>query len=130
MLDLNLDLNILFAFSHTYCLAICAVLVPFNLLTTLMTLTFVGLGRSTGRVWLSSGCAIAGSLLMVLHVLTWLVVGVVQVQTFVLFSLGMTCLVLNLWAIWQAGSLRALVRLVVQWTHRFLRSMVQRVEAS
>ncbi|MDX2228459.1 MAG: hypothetical protein NW220_02390 [Leptolyngbyaceae cyanobacterium bins.349] len=125
-----LDLNTLFAFSHTYCVAICAVLVPFNLLTTLLTLTLVGLKRAPMRVWPSSGLAIAGSLLMVSHVFTWLVVGVVRVPTFVLFSLGLTCLVLNLWAICQAESLRGVVRLVVQWVQQSFRFMVQRVEAS
>lgn len=127
---LMLDLNALFAFSHHYCVAICAVLVPFNLLFTLLALIFVGLSRPNLRIWQAAGLAISGSVLMVLHVLTWLLVGVVEIQTFVLFSLGVCCLGLSLWAIGHSPSLRQVIFLVVHWVQRFFRSMVQRVEAS
>jgi len=125
-----LDLNTVLAFSHTYCIAICSVLVPLNLLLTGATLALVGFDRPQEQVRQSTSLAIVSSLLMVLHVLTWLLVGVVRIQTFVLFSLGLCCLILNGWALLQAGSLKHIVHVVVQWVYQSFRSMVQRVEAS
>ncbi|MDX2239506.1 MAG: hypothetical protein NW224_02375 [Leptolyngbyaceae cyanobacterium bins.302] len=125
-----LDLNALFAFSHHYCVAICAVLVPFNLLFTLLALIFVGVSQPQSRIWQVAGLAISGSVLMVLHVLTWLLVGVIEIQTFVLFSLGVCCLSLSLWAIGHPQSLRRVIFGVVHWVQRSFQSMVQRVEAS
>jgi len=121
-------LDSVLAFSHTYCVAICSVLVPFNLITTLITLVRVGFDRPTVSVQRSSGLAIAGSLLMVLHVLTWLVVGVVRVQTFVLFSLGLCCLLMSGWALCQPQTLRQVLRFLARWGQQTFRFMGQRVE--
>ncbi len=101
-----LDFIGLFEFSHIYCVTICAVLVPVNLLTTLQTIILVGLNRSTVRIWQAAGLAGLCSLLMVLHVMTWFAIGVVRVETFVLLSLGAVCLSINLWAISHPHSLR------------------------
>jgi len=122
-----LDWNTLFAFSHTYCVAICAVLVPFNLLLTLLTLILVGMNRP--QVPIVAGVAIGSSLLMVLHVLTWLWVGVVRMETFVLFSLGITCLGGNIWALGHRASLRRVVRSLIERVQSAWRLMVQRFEA-
>ncbi|MGA7932945.1 MAG: hypothetical protein WCA35_05150 [Kovacikia sp.] len=103
------DFTSLLAFSHTYCISICAVLVPLNLLTTLQTVVLVGLNRSTIRVWQATGLAGLCALLMVLHVLTWFLVGVVRLETFVLLSLGTICLSINLWAVGHPYSLRWLL---------------------
>lgn len=125
-----LDWNTLLAFSHSHCVAICSVLVPLNLLLTLVTFALVGFERPKVEIQQSTGLAIASALLMVLHVLTWLFVGVIRMQTFVLFSLGLCCLVLNLWAFLHTPSLRWFIHAVVQWASQTFRSMVQRVEAS
>jgi hypothetical protein len=125
-----LDFNPLITFSHQYCVAICAVLVPFNLLLTLLTLVLVGLECPRLRVKQSTAVAIGGAVLMVLHVFTWLVVGIIQIQTFILLSLGLVCLWLNLWALVYPGSLRATIRFCIDLAQQFVRSMVQRVEAS
>lgn len=124
-----LDLNSLLAFSHTHCIAICAVLVPFNLLTTLVTLILVGTDRPS-HVWQSTGLAIAGAVLMLLHVLTWLLVGVVRIPTFVLFTLAMSCLSLNGWALWHRQSLHRGLQKLVQIVSSAFPSTVQRTEAS
>ncbi|MBF2025680.1 MAG: hypothetical protein IGS48_02795 [Oscillatoriales cyanobacterium C42_A2020_001] len=124
------DLNSLLAFSHTYCIAICAVLVPFNLLTTLLTLLLVGTDRPSPQVRRSTGFAIAGAVLMLLHVLTWLLVGVVKIPTFVLFTLATCCLSLNGWALWHPRSLHRGVQRCVQIVRNSFQSMVQRTEAS
>lgn len=105
-----LDLNPLFDFSRTHCVALCSFLVPFNLLTTLTTLVFLGLQQPPRQVQRSAGLAIAGSAIMVLHVLTWFIIHVVMIQTFVLLSLAVCCLSLNTWAIAHPASLRHLIQ--------------------
>jgi len=93
-----INFTALLEFSHTYCVAICAVLVPLNLIATLQTLFLVGLKRSPRQVRMAIGLASLVALVMVFHVLTWFVIGVVMVQTYVLLSLGGVCLSVNLWA--------------------------------
>jgi hypothetical protein len=94
---LNLTTSII-TFSHTYCVAICAFLVPANLLATVLTLVWIGLGHFK-RLWWSTTIANLFAILMVFHVLTWFLVGVVRVPTYVLLGLGCVCLSVNLWAI-------------------------------
>lgn len=101
-----LDLTRLFEFSHTYCVAICAALVPLNLLATLQTLVFVGLNRSRLRVGLAAGLAGLVASAMILHVMTWFAIGVVMVQTYILLMLGGICLSVNLWAVQHPQSMR------------------------
>jgi hypothetical protein len=125
-----LDLTPLLTFSHTYCIAICAVLVPLNLLFTLLTFVLLAVDRPKAQVDRSIGLAIVCALLMVLHVETWLMVGVVRIQTFILFALGLCCLILNLWALGHPSSLRRVIKAVVQWAMQVFRSMVQRVQVS
>ena len=105
-----LELNALFEFSRSHCIGICAFLVPANLLATLQTLIFVGIGRPTLQVHLITAFASLYSGLMVLHVATWLIIGVVMIPTFVLMSLGTICLAVNLWAIAHSQSLTRVLR--------------------
>lgn len=104
-----LDSSPLLEFSHTHCVAICAFLVPANLLSTLQTIVYVGLKRPVGQIWQAVGLASLFALLMVLHVLTWFVVGVVMLPTFVLLMLGSVCLSTNLWAALHPQSMRRLL---------------------
>ncbi|MGC1246339.1 MAG: hypothetical protein WA865_09030 [Spirulinaceae cyanobacterium] len=94
-----LDISSLFEFSRSNCIAICAFLVPANLLATSQTLLFLLQRRSSLHLYLIVTLAVSLAIIMVCHVATWFVIGVVQVQTFVLFGLGSTCLVANLAAI-------------------------------
>lgn len=121
-----LDFTTVLEFSHTHCVAICAVLVPLNLLTTLQTIVLVGLNQPTLRVWLAAGLASFSALVMVLHVLTWFVIGVVMLPTYVLLSLGGVCLGVNLWAIAHPRSMNGLIMLV----GRSLRSLRVHTEPS
>ena len=100
------DFSNLLEFSHNHCIAICAALVPANVLTTFCAIVFVWLQRPTAQVWQLSGLASCFALLMVLHVLTWFVIGVVMLPTFVLLSLGGVCLSINVWVILHPQSLR------------------------
>lgn len=103
-----LDFNPLFEFSRTHCIAICAFLVPANLLTTLRTLILVGLHRPQVQVRRSVGVAGICALVMILHVLTWFMVGVVMAPTYILLFLGSICLGANLWAVLHSASMRQL----------------------
>jgi hypothetical protein len=116
---LNLTTAVI-TFSHTYCVAICAFLVPANLLATLLTLVWVGFGHFK-RLWWSTTIANLFAILMVLHVLTWFLVGVVRVPTYVLLVLGCVCLSVNLWALFRPTQQQNLLLQLVQlW--RFLTS--------
>ncbi|MGB7441794.1 MAG: hypothetical protein WA919_12055 [Coleofasciculaceae cyanobacterium] len=105
-----LDFNPIFEFSRTNCVAICAFLVPVNLLFTLQTLILAGINRPQNQVRFSALVACLPAMAMVLHVCTWLMIGVVMAPTFILLGLGTTCFVFNIWAITHASSMTSLLR--------------------
>ena len=104
-MNLFLDPTPLFHLSQTHCVAICAALVPLNVLATLQTLILAGLYRPIPTIRRSTGFAIVLALLMVMHVLTWLLSGVVMAPTYILLSLASVCFLCNLWAILNARHL-------------------------
>lgn len=99
------DFDLLFEFSRAHCIAICAFLVPANLLATSQTLVLVGLHRPQVQIRRSTGVAVICALVMILHVLTWFMIGVVMPPTYVLLCLGSVCLGINLWAVIHASSM-------------------------
>lgn len=105
-----IDINTLFEFSRTHCIAICGFLVPANLLATLQTLILVGLNRSQYQVQRATTIAIACALVMILHVYTWFAVGVVMAPTYILLFLGSVCLCLNVWALGHRESMMRSLR--------------------
>ncbi|MEG4961306.1 MULTISPECIES: hypothetical protein [unclassified Microcoleus] len=108
-----LDFNTVTEFSHTYCIAICAFLVPANLLTTLQTAIFTGLKRPRMQVWASVIVASLWATAMILHVFTWFAIGVVMPPTYILLVMAITCLAINIWAIAHPASMMQLIRLAV-----------------
>ncbi|KAF3886834.1 MULTISPECIES: hypothetical protein [Nostocales] len=94
-----LDFHTLTGFSSTYCIGICAFLIPANLLATSLTIIFRLLHRPTVQVWQAAGIASIFALLMILHVLAWFMIGVVMAPTFILLGLASICLLANLGAI-------------------------------
>jgi hypothetical protein len=98
-----LDFSTINHLSRCHCVAICAVLVPTNLLLSSAVILLTGLARSPEaqaklsvktRLWLS----IAGTctaMLLIAHVASWWLVGVVAPATFILPSLGLLCMVVN-----------------------------------
>lgn len=94
------DLHCLGEFSRSHCLAICAFLVPANLIATSQTILFTILKRRSLEISIISATAIIYASLMVMHVVSWFIVGVVMAPTFILTLLGLTCLVINLLAVW------------------------------
>lgn len=91
--------NTLIEFSSMYCIGICAFLIPANLFTTSLTITFTLLHRPAVQIWQAAGIASTFALLMILHVFAWFMIGVVMVPTYILLSLASICLFANLWAI-------------------------------
>lgn len=94
-----IDINILAEFSRNNCIGICAFLVPANLLITLTTIILSAIKRPQSQVWQSAGIASVFAGIMMLHVYSWLIVGVVMAPTYVLLGLAITCSLANLMAI-------------------------------
>lgn len=87
-------------FSRAHCVSICAFLVPANLIATSQTMLFTVLKRSPLQIFTMTFAASIYAMLMILHVVSWLIVGVVMAPTFILLFLGVTCLTINAIAIW------------------------------
>lgn len=93
------DLEPIFEFSRHNCVAICSLIVPVNLITTIITLTLVIFNRSLGQIRWSITMATILAIALFLHVSTWLMIGVVTPVTFILLGLGATCLTINILAL-------------------------------
>lgn len=93
------DFNTLAEFSRHYCIGICAFLVPANLVATSLTVIFTMLRRPVAQVCLAAGIASIFASVMILHVFTWFMVGMVMAPTYILLCLGSICLCANLGAI-------------------------------
>jgi hypothetical protein len=116
-----LDFNTVTEFSHTHCIAICAFLVPANLLTTLQTGILTGLNRPRMQVWASAAVASLWATAMIFHVFTWFAIGVVMPPTYILLLMAIVCLVINLWAIGHPASMRQLIQVAISQLSEFRR---------
>lgn len=94
-----LDLSVISEFSRTNCIAICAFLVPANLLATLTTVALAAFQRPTIHLRMAFGVASLLAVTMAFHVWTWLAIGVVMAPTYILLFLASLCLTINLSAI-------------------------------
>lgn len=93
-------------FSRCHCVAICGGLVPFNLILSFLTLVYVARQAAPALIQKNAIAVYGGVTLMVLHVSTWFLVGVVMVPTFVLPVFGAVCVAINLWGTRNPDSLR------------------------
>lgn len=115
-----LDIHHLCQFSRDHCIAICAFLVPANLIATIQTMIFTGLYRPR---WQPVGTAIAAityALVIGWHVLTWFMIGVVMAPSFILLVLAAVCLGINLWSLCHPVSLAQTLRWVFTTGQQFL----------
>ncbi len=97
-------------FSHAYCTTICAVLLPANVLAMVMALFWV---RQSYPIW---QVAIPGMLLaylLILHALSWVIVGMVMGETYLLISLGSVSFGIN-------GLALARPELINQWSKQLI----------
>ncbi len=116
-----LDFNTVTEFSHTYCIGLCAFLVPANLLTTLLTGILTGLNRPRIEVWASVVVASLWATAMLFHVFTWFAIGVVMLPTYILLAMAITCLAINIWAVAHPDSMMQLIRVAVSAFREFVR---------
>lgn len=93
------DFNTLAEFSRANCISICAFLVPANLIATSLTIFLTTLMRPSVQVWQMAGIAGIFALLMLWHVFTWFMVGIVMAPTYILLGLGTSCFLINIGAI-------------------------------
>ena len=100
-------------FSRNNCIAICSFLVPANLLATLQTLLFVWLERPLSQLRLSAILASTFAILIIFHVFSWFLVGVVMPPTFILIALGCVCLVINFFAVAYSPAFSRLLKSLV-----------------
>jgi hypothetical protein len=113
-LDINpeklmLDFNALAEFSRNNCTSICAFLVPANLIAALVTIILTVLRRPMSQVWKAVGLSSIFAVVMIFHVFTWFMIGVVMLPTYILLSLAITCLLTNFVAIlWQKRQIQTL----------------------
>lgn len=97
-------------FSRSHCIAICAFLVPANLLATLQTLIFMGLGTPKLQIRVMAAIASCYATVMILHVVSWFLVGVVMAPTYILLALASLCLSINIWGIVHSPRVIPLLR--------------------
>lgn len=99
-----LDFSTINHLSRCHCVAICAFLVPTNLLLSTAVILLTGLARSPqARRNLSLAGAFA-ALLLIAHVASWWIVGVVAPATFILPTLGIVCTLVN-WSCMKYSSI-------------------------
>lgn len=102
-----LDFHTLAEFSRTNCTGICGFLVPANILATLLTIVLTFLNRPKLQIWQAAGFASIFAFVMIFHVYSWFMIGVVMLPTFILLGLAITCLLTNLIAIiWRSNALK------------------------
>jgi hypothetical protein len=95
MLDFSLDFSTINHLSRCHCVAICAFLVPTNLLLSTSVILLTGLARSPETRRNLSIAGTFAALLLIAHVTSWWIVGVVAPATFILPALGLVCTVIN-----------------------------------
>ena len=92
-------------FSMTHCVALCAFLVPANLLVSLQIILFTAFERPRYQRWLMAAVSVLYASVLVLHDLSWFMIGVIKIPTFVLMFVAALCLSVNAWAIAYPGRL-------------------------
>jgi hypothetical protein len=103
MLDLMFDFNTLAEFSRANCTTICAFLIPANIIASSLTIIVTVLGRPISQVWKCVGIASIFAVVMISHVYTWLMIGVVMLPTYILLFLAITCLLSNFASLWKCS---------------------------
>ncbi len=112
MIDV-LHVPVLAEFSRIHCLSICAVLVPLNILTSSALLMVTGLGQSRRVILSVAGMASVWAGLLLLHVLSWWVIGVIMAPTYILIGFASLCLTVQGWALIDSASLRWVLQRVI-----------------
>ena len=86
-------------FSMTHCVALCAFLVPANLLVSLQIILFSAFERPRYYLWIMAAASVLYASALILHDLSWFMIGVIAPPTFILMFVAALCLGVNAWAI-------------------------------
>ncbi len=87
-------------------------------------MVFAGLQRPQSQVQQAAILACIPAVVMILHVFTWLIIGVVMAPTYILFGLASTCLATNLWAtIYPQSMVRLFTALLTMLPNQFSTSL-------
>ncbi|NJL91074.1 MAG: hypothetical protein HC916_15770 [Coleofasciculaceae cyanobacterium SM2_1_6] len=113
MLDIH-TLHTLCQLSRSHCVGICAFLVPANMIITSQTLIFTGFRRPHWQLLTTAIASFTYAIILLLHVWTWFLIGVVMAPSFILLFLSIVCLGINFWAIGHPRSLAFLLHWLVQ----------------
>lgn len=97
------NFELLSEFSMTHCVALCAFLVPANLLVSLQIILFAAFERPRYQLWLMATVSGLYVSMLVLHDLSWFMIGVIETPTFGLIFVAALCLGVNAWAIARPG---------------------------
>ncbi|MBR8831802.1 MAG: hypothetical protein N5P05_002335 [Chroococcopsis gigantea SAG 12.99] len=115
-----LDINTLGEFSRTNCGLICAFLVPASFVGAVISLYNLYKGRSQRQI---TSLAISSSIfpvLLLLHVATWWLIGVVMLPTFILLGLGSSCIAVQLLAVTKREKVQNLLQTGVGFAYNWL----------
>ena len=93
------DFNTLADFSRANCISICAFLIPANLIASLLAIIPIVLRRPPVKVWKAAAIGSILAVLMLYHVFTWFLIGIVMVPTYILLCLGSICFFTDIVAI-------------------------------
>jgi hypothetical protein len=96
-----LDLATLNHFSRCNCVAICAALIPVNLLISTAVIVLSALDRSPQKRQRLAILGLFPALLLISHVASWWIVGVVAPASFLLPSIALLCTIINWLCLWK-----------------------------
>lgn len=111
-----IELNSIAEFSRCHCIGICAFLVPTNLFLAMGTMWLVAMDRSTKQIYTTIGLSIPPAIVLLLHVVTWWIVGVVMLPTFILPLLAVTALSIQTYALVNPQHMRNLLLNIFQFS--------------
>jgi hypothetical protein len=109
-----LELNTIGEFSRYHCIGICAVLIPTSLCLSSATLLGVAMNKSLQLIRVAIYLGILTAILLLLHVATWLSIGVVMLPTFILPVIAILTLSIQIYALINPQQLRNLSLTIVK----------------
>jgi len=115
--------NNIIEFSHLYCVEICTLLVSMNVLASLQPIIFTVLHRPKKEINLISLVASFYALMIILHLGSWFIVGVVRIQTFILLLFAACSLITNIWAVSHGSSMRVTIKFLQQFIVKLVNSI-------
>ncbi|WP_339379765.1 hypothetical protein [Okeania hirsuta] len=94
-----------------------------NVLASLQPIIFTALRRPKQEINLIALVASFYALMIIFHVGSWFIVGVVRIQTFILLWFASCCLITNTWAVIHGSSMREFIQFSQQFLVRLTKSL-------